>query len=298
LINVNLSPSSAAAQLSPLLNIGSTQGWGHEVQMNAQLVDTRRFGWDVLLTGSHFSNKVVDLGIDPNTGVGRIIRTGGSSSTGGEVREQAGLPIFAQFYRPYTYNDDNGDGVLQIAEVHVDSAMKNFGYRVPRDIFSIQNGFDLFSRRLRVNMMFDYKGGASQLDGANNFQCNTGPFACRDTQDPTVTLDRQAAAIAKTYGTNIGSTNYKTAAGYFVNNQFWKFREFSAVLQIPDAVSRRLRAQSGSTIVFGARNLATWTGWYGVDPEANSGLTQSESPFEFQTAGAPRYLTLRLNLKY
>ena len=297
LINVALSPSSAAADLNPLLNIGSTQGWGHEFQTTAQIIDKQRFGWDVLVSGSHFSNKVVDLGIDPNTGAPRILRTASGSSSG-EVRQMAGYPINAQWYRPYTYNDDNGDGVLQVGEVHVDPEFKFYGYRVPRDIFSVVNGFDLFGKVLRINAMFDYKGGNSLLDGANNFQCNTGPFACRDTQDPTAPLDRQAAAIAKTYGTTVDGTNYKTAFGYFRNNQFWKFREASAVWQLPSVVTSRIRAEQGSTLVFGVRNIHTWSSWTGIDPEANYGLTQSESQSEFQTTGAPTYFTLRLNLKF
>src|SRR5439155_1837114 len=85
LISVNLAASSAAAQLSPLQNIGSTQGWGHEAQATVQLVDTRRFGWDVLLTGSHLTNKVVDLGIDPNTGLPRQLGTGQSRNIAGCV---------------------------------------------------------------------------------------------------------------------------------------------------------------------------------------------------------------------
>jgi hypothetical protein len=174
----------------------------------------------------------------------------------------------------------------------------SYGYRVPRDIISVVNGFDLFNRRLRIQAMFDYKGGASALDGANNFQCNTGPFACRDTQDPKSPLDRQAAAIAKTYGTTLNGTSYKTSAGYFVTNQFWKFREFSATAQIPSAVTSRLHASNGSTLVFGMRNIHTWTSWTGVDPEANYGTTQTEAQNEFQTTGAPMYFTFRLNLKY
>ena len=297
LIQVALSPSSAASQLNPLLNIGSTQGWGHEAQVTAQLYQSRRFGWDVLVTGSHFSNKVVDLGTDPSTGKPRILQPSGGS-TGGQVRQMAGYPINSQWYRPYTYHDDNGDGILQVKEVHVDSLFQFYGYRVPRDIVSLQNGFDFFSGLLHINMMFDYKGGSSVLDGANNFQCNTGPFACRDTQDPTVSLDRQAAAIAKTYGTTLNGTNYKSSLGYFRNNQFWKFRELSAVLQLPNVVRSRIRAQQGSSIVFGARNIHTWTSWTGVDPEANYGLTQTEAQNEFQTTGLPTYFTMRLNLKY
>jgi TonB-linked SusC/RagA family outer membrane protein len=297
LIQVLLAPSSTAPQLNPLRNIGSTEGWGHELQLNAQIIQSRRFGWDVLLTGSHFSNKVLDLGVDPTTGQQRILITN-SGSTGGQVRQMVGYPIDAQWYHPYTYKDANGDGILQVSEVHVDSSFQYFGYRVPRDIMSIQNGFDLFGGALRVTAMFDYKGGASILDGANNFQCNTGPFACRDTQDPTVSLDRQAAAIAKTYGTKIGGTVYKSSLGYFRNNQFWKFREFSTVWQLPNVLRSRIRAQQGSSLVFSARNLHTWSSWTGIDPEANYGTTQTEFQNEFQTTGLPTYFTFRLNLKY
>ena len=62
------------------------------------------------------------------------------------------------------------------------------------------------------------------------------------------------------------------------------------------AFNRELRLPH--LLVFGARNLHTWTGWTGIDPEANYGLTQSEAQNEFQTTGAPTYFTLRLNLKY
>ncbi|MGH7616887.1 MAG: SusC/RagA family TonB-linked outer membrane protein [Gemmatimonadaceae bacterium] len=291
LINVSVSASSAASQLSPLVNIGATQGWGHEFQLNAQLVDRRHFGWDVLLTGSHLSNKVLDLGIDPNTGKPRTLGTG-------QARQIPGLPINSQWFRGYTYSDANGDGIIQKSEVAVDTAFSYFGYITPRDLISVQNGFDLFGRKLRLNMMFDYKGGNSILDGANNFQCNTGPYACRDTEDPSFSQDRQAAAIAKQFGSTINSTSYKTTVGYFRNDQFWKFREVSLVWQLPQMLYSRIRAQGGSTLVFGARNLHTWTSWTGIDPEANYGTSQSETQSEFQTTGLPTYYTVRLNLKY
>jgi TonB-linked SusC/RagA family outer membrane protein len=297
LVAVNIAGSSGASQLNPLQNIGSTQGWGHEVQLNAQLVSRDQFGWDVLVTGSHNSNKVLDLGIDKTTGQPRILRTG-SGSTSGEARQMKGYPINAQWYRQYTYNDDNGDGVLQVAEVHVDSAFSFVGYRVPRDLISIQNGFDLLRRTLKINAMFDHKGGAGALDGANNFQCTTNPFACRETQDPSAPLELQARAIAKFYGTNLGGTTFKTARGYFRSNAFWKFRELSAAYTLPSSVFTKMRAREGSTVVFSARNLKTWSKWTGIDPEANYGLTQTEFQNEFQSFGAPTYYTMRLNLKY
>ena len=220
----------------------------------------------MLVSGSHFSNKIVSLGIGlehlPVVADGATVALSAtaSGSTSGEARQIAGHPINEQWYRPYTYSDDNGDGVLQVSEVHVDSSFVSYGYRVPRDIISIQNGVRPLQPPSAHAGMFDYKGGASILDGANNFQCNTGPFACRDTQDPTAPLDRQAAAIAKTYGTTLNGTSYKTSAGYFMNNQFWKFREFSAMLQLPERRQpARCAPRRGSTLVFGARNLHTWS---------------------------------------
>ncbi|MEP6494426.1 MAG: SusC/RagA family TonB-linked outer membrane protein [bacterium] len=292
LISVPIAASAAASTTSLLENVGSTRNYGHEMQLNAQLVDSRRFGWDVTLTGSHNTALVVDLGIDASTGKARIL------GAGTLTENHNGDPINSQWYHPYTFHDDNGDGVVQVAEVHVDSSFANFGNGIPRDIFSIQNGFDLFGRRLRINALFDYKGGYSTQDGANNFQCNSSPLACRETQDPTAPQWEQARAIAKTYGTNIGSTSFKSGAGYFINGQFWKFRELSAVVTLPDAIIRPIRAQNGSSIVFGARNLHMWTKFTGIDPEANAGLNGSETQFEFQTAAAPTYFTVRLNLKY
>jgi hypothetical protein len=193
--------------------------------------------------------------------------------------------------------------VIQLAEVHVSpDSLVYFGYNAPRDIFSVQSGFDLLARRLRINTLFDYKGGGSTIDGANNFQCNTAPNSCREDEDPSTPLWMQARVVAKSYGSVVNGNTFKTSVGYFRSNQFWRFREVSAALQIPDMVARRLRAQNGSTIVFAARNLHLWSSFTGIDPEANYGVSgaanSNESQNEFQTAAAPTYITLRLNLKY
>jgi outer membrane receptor protein involved in Fe transport len=305
LIQVPIAGSAGAPVLSLLQNVGSTRNTGHEVQVNMQLLDSRRVGWDMTLSGSHNTSTVVDLGIDPSTGNPRVL------GAGGLTENRAGDPINSQWYRPYTYEDKNGDGILQwnandaLSEVHVDSVLRNFGTGIPRDIFSIQTGVDLLNRRLRIQTLFDYKGGYSTQDGMNNFQCNSTPFSCRETQDPTAPLWQQARAIAKTRGSNLpvaeGSTtttNYKTGVGYFINGQFWKWRELSAIAQLPGVLTRAIRADQTSSFVFGVRNLHTFTKFTGLDPEANAGVNGNETQFEFQTAAAPTYFTFRLNLKY
>jgi TonB-linked SusC/RagA family outer membrane protein len=290
LINVDLPPSSAAAQLSPLRNIGSTQNSGHELQLNLQMLDNRRFGWDVTVTGSHESNKVLDLGIDPVTGVARILNNGASQ------QQRAGYPINGRWGRPYSYADANGDGIIQTSEVRVDTGFVFFGYAFPRDLISIQNGIDLFGRTVRINALFDYRGGWSLQDGGNNFQCNTTPFACREIEDPSSPLALQARGVAKDYGSVVGSTSYKTSVGYLMNGQFWKFRELSVVYNLPQRANQLIRAHTGSTVVFGMRNLRTWTSYTGLDPEEHDAPTDTQS--NFQSAPPPTYFTVRLNLKY
>lgn len=159
------------------------------------------------------------------------------------------------------------------------------------------SGFDLFKRRLRINALFDYKGGGSTLEG-NYFQCSSTPRACQETQDPTSPLWMQARAVAVTYGTKVNGTTYTTRKGYFVQAQYWKFRELSAVINLPNRINRMLASQNGSTFVIGARNLHTWTSFTGVDPEQNYGVNANEVSNDFNTSPPPTYFTFRFNLKY
>jgi TonB-linked SusC/RagA family outer membrane protein len=290
LINIPI-PFSVASPVSSLLqNVGSTQNWGNELQANLAIVQRRNFGWDVTLSASHNDNKWLDLGIDPGTGKSRIIGSGTAT------QERLGDPLFAQWYRNYSFNDANHDGIIQQSEVVVDTALTKHGVGFAKDLVSVQNGFDLFSHKLRVNAMFDYKGGGNGLDG-NYFQCSSTPKACQETQDRTSSLALQARAVAQTYGTKVNGTTYTTRLGYFVNNQFWKFRELSAVVSLPERLTRLVNASSGSTIVLGARNLHTWSPFTGVDPEQNYGVS-NEVQQDFNTSPPPTYFTFRLNLKY
>jgi hypothetical protein len=108
----------------------------------------------------------------------------------------------------------------------------------------------------------------------------------------------QARAVAVTTGSKTNGTTFTTRAGYFVSSQFWKFRELSASMVLPNRVNSLLRANTGSTLVFGLRNIHTWTSFTGVDPEQNYGLNANEIQNDFNTSPPPTYITFRLNLKY
>jgi hypothetical protein len=112
--------------------------------------------------------------------------------------------------------------------------------------------------------------------------------------DPSAPLWMQARAVAAT----LGSNGNKTTLGYYLSDQFWRFREMSVIYTLPTRLVSMVRGQSGSTLVFGARNLHLWTKFTGLDPESNYGVTAAENQNEFNTAPQPTYFTFRLNLKY
>ncbi len=281
LINQALAPSSTASATSVLRNLGSIQNSGVEVLLNMQLIETERFGLDMILNGSHNNNKIVSLGFDASGKPNPTIGTGAQ-------RDSVGLPINGLFYRPYTYSDANKDGYITPNEVTVDSNFKYVGSSIPKTTASATMGFDLFHRTLRVQGMFDYKGDYQIFDGGRSFQCQQN-VACPGRSDPDASLEDQAAAIAAT------ATSIKTTYGYVQDGRFVRFRELSVTLTSLSAVSSLARAQSAS-LSFGARNLHVWTKFRGTDPEENYSTGDSQSLF---ASPSPRtYFTLRLNLHY
>jgi outer membrane receptor protein involved in Fe transport len=274
--------SSASPSLTSPVNVGAVQNSGLEAVVTTQLADRRSFAWDLTVTASHGTNKVTAVG------------PAGTLQFGNTWIAE-GFPIDALFYRRYTFADASADGRIQPSEVTVDSTMRYAGYQMPRDLVSLQNGFDLFARRLRVTALIDYKGGHSVFDASNAFLCQQF-LSCPDESDPSSSLTNQARAVAARYGTTIGGTPFTTAAGYLGNGQFWRFRELTATWMLPENVTRRFLRAIQASVNVGARNLHVWTHYSGVDPESNFGAGDLQN--DFMTAGPPRYYTLRLNLHY
>ncbi|MEO7457497.1 MAG: SusC/RagA family TonB-linked outer membrane protein [Gemmatimonadaceae bacterium] len=284
LVNLPIAASSGAAgnpNLSVTTNIGSVRNWGQELTVTATILDRRNFAWDMTVGGSHNSNKIESLGFDatgkPNPAIGT-----------GNNRDSTGFPIRGVFARKYTYDDANHNGIIEATEVSTPGDFEYVGYAVPRDIVTVQNGFDLFERKLHLGVLLDYKGGFSLLDDTVRFYCQQSN-QCADETVRGTSLDDQARLIAVRYKTP--SSNF----GYYENGQFWRLREVGATLTMPRSVNTALKARDAS-LTFTARNLHVWTAYKGVDPESNYATGNVQT--DFSTTAPPSYFTVRLNLHY
>ena len=286
LIDVPIAASAGASQLTVTKNYGSVRNTGHEATLTLTLLDQRNIGWDMTVGGSHNTNKIESLGFDaygnPNPTVGV-----------GANRDSSGFPIRGVYVRPFTYSDANGNGIIEASEVIVSPTWQYAGYSVPRDIVTIQNGLDLFQRKLHLSVLLDYKGGFSLYNSTSAFYClNTN--TCYDETHQSASLEDQARNVAQRY-VNPATGVSTTTAGYWENGQFWRLREVGATLTVPQALSERLMARDAS-LTFTGRNLHVWTHYKGTDPESNYSTGNVQT--DFSTISPPSYFTVRLNLHY
>ncbi|HEX6600317.1 MAG TPA: SusC/RagA family TonB-linked outer membrane protein [Gemmatimonadaceae bacterium] len=279
LISQPIAPSAGPSALSVTRNLGSIANSGIEATITSTLVDRRDFGWDLTVGGSHNTNIIKSLGYneqgEPNPTIGT-----------GSYRDSLGLPINGVFARPYTYSDANGDGIIVASEITVDKNFQFLGYSSPRDLVTIQNGFNFFNRKLQVNTLLDYRGGFSIFNNYTGFLCRA-KFTCYDEQNPKAPLAAQARVVAyRTLGSDYG---------YWETGQFWRLREVSATYTVPTFLANQLRARDAS-LTLSARNLHVWSSFTGPDPETNYGTGDIVS--NLLTTAPPSYFTLRLNLHF
>ena len=99
-----------------------------------------------------------------------------------------GYPISGFWARPITgCEDKNGDGLLTYwadsarNEVFVGDSAIFRGYATPRYTSTLSSGFDFFDRKLRVQTMWDYRGGNKWYNNTERIRC-TRPELQRSQQ--------------------------------------------------------------------------------------------------------------------
>ncbi|MEW5919011.1 MAG: hypothetical protein AB1762_21585, partial [Gemmatimonadota bacterium] len=281
LINQTIAPSAGSTVTNIRRNLGSIKNWGYEALVTTQVLSRRNVAWDLTIAGSHNSNKLITLGKDA---AGKEV----PPIIGATIRQTPGYPINGWWLRPYTYSDANGDGLIAVSEVTVDTAFKFFGYSQPRLEVSVTNGLDLFNRALRIQALVDHKSGYRISNTEQSFLCQQS-VGCYDISNPDAPLWRQARAVANRF------TALRTPIGYIEELNFWRVREVSLTYQLSNRIAGLLRS-GGGNINVAVRNLALFTDYTGVDPEANYG--QSDTQNTLLTAGPPMYFTARINLRY
>lgn len=261
-----------------LQNIGSVRNRGIEASVEGSVLERPDIEWRLRLAGSVNGNRLLELapGVDP------IFLFGGP-------RHQPGYPLGGFWARPLLeFGDVDGDGLIDAEEISVGDTAVFLGTPVPSRELSVDSEVRL-GEHVVVGALLDHRGGHVHANHTEWLRCrNVG--VCRGLHDPAASHFEQARALAAT------EHPAATLAGYVENAAFWALREVSVEFTVPRDLVRRA-GLSDATLTLAGRNLATWSGYGGIDPEV-SWAAGSFAAVERFTMPVPRSWTARLAVAF
>jgi TonB-linked SusC/RagA family outer membrane protein len=259
LIGVTLPPSEGFSR-SQLMNVGTIQNEGLELQLNAALLRGSTIDWSGRLNGTWMKSKAIDLGGQA------VIPTGLGSSV------RLGMPVPALYGSRIT-NPDAFENPVVATDQYI-------GPVYPPRIIGVGTTLG-FGRSLRLDAQGEYQGGGYIVNfiGYQNALRNVWQ-PCYDAQQKLKaalgadgkagTADDVPAAIA---GVTARDRARCAIDRTIANSDFWaaktdffKLRSVSMSYDIPD---RFVRGVHSATLVVSGRNLYRWTKFDGADPESN-----------------------------
>ena len=251
---------------------------GVEATIVGKLLVGPRLGWDVslLLWGNR----------------NRLLKLDGAPVYFGTAMWQGlvpGSPVGGYWTFPISYADSNGNGIIEPQEVSRVFQLQWAGSPYPTQGAMLTSAWTL-GNTLRLSATLDYRAGQTLFNADAWWRC--AQWTCRQVNDARTPLAAQAEALA---------APSQATPMFFEDADYLKLRELALTFVAPPTVAAALRART-ATITLAGRDLATWTGYSGVDPEAGSyGVGAPGQPRliqDFATMPLPHSWTLRVDLAY
>ncbi len=253
---------SGGGYLTEQENVGSVRNYGVELSIQAEVTRTRLLSWLINLSGSINTNRLVSLA----PGVGTIV----GNAANVQYRQQPGYPLFGYWAQRLIYSDTNHDGFIEPGEVSVADSNTFQGQPLPPRQLALNTSLALWGGQLRIGAQVDGRGGNKLF---NFMQLIDDYFP----GSPALYGSRPASfadqARAEGYLANFITTN-----PYYSDASFARWRELSVTYLVPAAWTRALRTNS-IAVTLAARNLALWTRYSGLDPEATSFVNVGTASF-------------------
>jgi TonB-linked SusC/RagA family outer membrane protein len=267
----SVAPSTAFGASTQYINAGQINKHGLELGLKGQLLQGRRYGWDMQFNVAATTSKIVRIGGGSDTLVDVV---GGSTDVGtvGDVFHRVGyspFDLFTYHVVSATYDPVSGQAINPICDNGRGGTMPCYvpgtttlqapvvysGHSIPTTTGSWINTFRY--SRFRLYVMVDFQAGFRKTD--TNFEQACQVFlSCLETVYPA----RYSPAVVATSQDGSGQIQ-----DYFIRSaSFTKLREVALSYDASPAFAGRLGAKSLAMTV-SARNLAMLTKYTGIDPE-------------------------------
>jgi TonB-linked SusC/RagA family outer membrane protein len=288
IINQAIAPSTGFSGSRPM-NLGRVDNQGFEISAASEIFESNSVRWDLQASVATNRDEIKDMG-----GVPSVISAAGQFN-------QVGYPILGIYSRRVVSADrdpatnlatnvlcDGGAGQAPVACATAPFVF--LGTPTPKLSGTVGNTVTLFNN-LRLYAMVDFKRGHLILNQNELIRCAflLGAGMCEENFYPQ---NFSPLRLAESVGT---ANPTHIIDQYFEDASFAKLREVSASYTVP---KRWVRGASDATISLAARELHTWTGFRGIDPDVNS--QGSASGFTGNQAVTPPLtrLVATLNLRF
>jgi TonB-linked SusC/RagA family outer membrane protein len=260
ILSRSVAPSTGFGASSQFFNAGEITKHGIELELKGQLMNQRRYGWDMNFNVSTNEGKVNRLnGRDTTIDLGSL-----SHRIGYAPWSWFSYRVLTATYDPTTKKAinptcDNGvggsmpcysaTGAIQAPKVYL-------GRAIPRIQGSWTNTVR-FLGNFRVYGMVDYAGGYKRLDNNLRIRCQIF-YTCLEYLQPEKTAARELVQMQSN----------GTLRQFVINKaRYAKLREVALSYDAPERLFSRIGAR-GLTLTASGRNLRSWTPYTGLDPES------------------------------
>ena len=253
----NLAPSLGFAG-TQFINVGAIRNRGIEIETYGRPLERKNLSVDLRFSLSYIKNKVTDLGTLPD-GSPKLTLGAGQPTLGDPVNARYNRRAVSATFDPATGKainvlcDDGKGGPGVACSI---APLVNNGQFDPTTEGALSATVTLWNR-LRVYGLADFKAGNVHVDNNRRALCQVflrciENFKPQD-YDPKLIGEIQSAGTVTSFAVS--------------KADFMKLRELSVAYQLPRGIAKWFRAADGN-IAFSARNLHTWTGYSGLDPES------------------------------
>lgn len=287
LLNITPIPAGTNFSNTVLGNVGNIENKGIEVMLNATLVRTKNFTWDIGINYSHNNSKVTKLTAAYDSSyIGTVAGDDIDGGTGNKVMihsigyEPYSFYVYKQVYDKISgkpiegaFEDLNHDGVINESDLY------HYKSRTARDVFGFTTSFGYkqwtLSTVLRAsvgNYLF------------NNIAYSRGRV--NHIMDPTMYIMNASPEIYKSGFS--GLSTYESQSDYFIQNaSFLKMDFVSLAYNIGKILNNKTNLRANVNV----QNVFTITKYKGIDPEQFSGIDNKIYP-------RPRIVSLGINLDF
>jgi len=291
-------------------NVGTVQNKGWELSVDAAVVDKGALHWNTGLNVSFIKNKVIYIGagkkmiFDPNTR-----KIGGGMSPQSEFVVMPGQPLGAIWGLTYLgtwkpgdakaaeygakagdsrYQDLNSDGLIDANDYGV------IGTGIPRTSVGWNN--TVTYRSFTLNLMFQGMFGFDKL----NYNKAAAMYYGGDAREATLVeiKDRYIPGVNETSDIPAFSTtnrNFTQSTRFLEKADFLRLKNVSLSYDIPKSSIKNVL---GVKVFVSATNLLTFTGYSGIDPEANSDAGDLRQGIDFGSYPNAKTITGGVTLSF